>query len=158
VPLPLIKMKFKLQIEYRWEDLKCKDGKLYLFPWKRGKVNRKTLETAGVYRWVKLIKRNGRKTKFPIYIGESGNLYNRIYGYLHHSKSQATNYRIGLVLRKLSRRHKIIFQVLTTEILKFAGKTIQNKDLKSMHLRQAIEQSLIFYEKRHRRCKLNKEK
>lgn len=145
----------RIQLQYRWKDLIRKDGNLYHFPCQRRNVERKLLEVSGIYRWIRVTPRK----KVCLYLGESGNLYNRLYGYLHRSKSQATSYRIGRELKKqLKKGGQIGFQLLILLPSRFAGENISSISLESTHLRKAIEQTLIFRENRLGGCKLNKTK
>lgn len=150
--------KLKLHIEYRWIYLKNKKGELYEYPQTRGTVDRKLLKRCGIYRWVKITGQNKITCE---YIGESGNLYLRLYGYLSKSKSQTTGSRIGRGLKKILDENKksvIRFQILELSNSRLSGKRITNDSLCSMHIRQAIEQALIFNHKNKGECKLNLEK
>jgi hypothetical protein len=151
--------KLQLKIKYQWTDLKNKDGESYQFPQKRRIVNRKTLEIPGVYRWIKTARHNKKKKKVCLYVGESTNLYRRFYGYLSQNKTQGTSFRIGSALRTYVKKRAIIkYQILKLSASKFAGKKISQKDFRSMHVRQVIEQALIVYHKKLGECELNKEK
>jgi hypothetical protein len=150
--------KLKLKINYQWIDLKNKKGDSYQFPDKRGTLERKILENPGVYRWVKIAKT--KRKIVCLYIGESSNLYSRIYGYIYQHKSQATSYSVGRKLRKLIKQYSVKFQMIQLSASLLAGEKISQDSLSSMHIRQAIEQSLIVYYKNRNRgeCKFNKEK
>lgn len=146
------------KIKYQWIDLKNKKGTYYCFPDKRGTIEKQLLEHGGVYRWIKTTRKNNRICE---YIGESGNMYSRLYGYLYRSKSQATSFRIGKSLKRILRNNRRVvvrFQTLKLLNSHFANKEITNNNFRSMHIRQAIEQSLIAYHKQKSECKLNKEK
>ena len=137
-----------IQVRYHWEDLRCKNGDPYSFPSQRGNVSRRHLDEGGIYRWVELTTHGSRKKRVCLYVGEARNLYNRLYGYLYRSKSQATSYRIGRGLRKFVRQHKEIrFQLLVLSPSTFARMKITQDHLNFMHVRRTIEHAIIFREK-----------
>jgi len=148
-----------IRLKYKWEKLLCKNGKPYLFPADRRKVTKDSLNVGGVYRWVIIHSTKKKKQTICLYVGEASNLYNRLYGYLYQSQSQATSYRIGKALRKLVRQgHEIRFQLLRFYKSTLNGININNENLGNMHLRQLIEQSIIYREKRKGQCEMNREK
>lgn len=125
----------KCDIKFKWEDLLNKEGKPYSFPKKRRTVKEELLKKAGIYRWIKTSQKS--KNIVCLYIGESGNLYNRLYGYLYmNNKSQATSYRIGRILcEQVGNGSNIRFQTLKLLKSTFAGQDNTNEAFLSMHVR-----------------------
>lgn len=151
-------MKLKMHLEYKWQDLLNKKGEQYFFPDARSTLQRNILEAAGIYRWLMI---NGRTQNVTLYIGETSNIYNRLYGYLHRSKSQATSYRVGNKLRRIVKKNgRIKLQLLFLSKSRFGSRWISNHNhnLCCVHIRKAIEQTLIYHEKNSGGCSLNGEK
>jgi hypothetical protein len=146
----------RIDIQYRWIDLIGGDGNPYRFPNKPRTDDKKTLDVPGVYRWIKIKRHNNKRIKVCLYIGQSSNLYRRLNDFLVKNKSPATAFRIGRILRTRVENGAIIgYQTLELSASQFADKKISQEDFSSIHVRQAIEQALIVYHKKHDTCKLN---
>lgn len=148
--------KLKINIKYHWIDLNNKIGELYKYPQTRREVDKKHLDHSGIYRWIKV---NKSDEILCLYIGESVNLYNRLYGYLRKSESKETSYRIGRELKKILGNDidsEIRFQVLKLSNAKLFDKNITDDSVRSIHFRQTLEQALIYYHKSNGECQLNR--
>lgn len=147
-------MNLTLNMRYAWVTVKCKDGLPYEFPKPRSSLPTSDLMTAGLYRWVGL--KRGRQVS--LYIGEAGNLYRRLYGYLYRSSSQATSYRVGREMKRLGWDGvQIRWQVLRIRRSKMALKRIQQSALHSVHFRRGLEELLVHLESEKGGCLLNRD-
>lgn len=137
-------IEFETNIKVSWISAENDKEIPYSFPEDLSDYFRAKYSKPYVYRW--LILEKSEEYLFNMYLGETENLYRRIYHYLKPGPSQQTNIRLNnLFQESIAEGNDIKLEVLEFDEIELGEVKVTPTDLSKKHARRFVESLLLTY-------------
>lgn len=137
-----------ISFEFQWESLLTSESVNYQFSQNIDKsLAKKIYGKPAIYRWN--IFKNEKNDLKKIYIGETINLYKRVYQYNNPGSDQVTNIRMSKIFNdEITKGNQVELEILSFETIRIHNELLTVDDLKRTSARKFLENLFIVYYKK----------